>query len=164
MFNNSSCYLSLSTKELSALPDKELINAALLRTENRVSRFGSLRDGINTLSDSQKIFYVLVCFQTEVDNGGLCQFFVNSTRALAPFISDYLDIIGADRHKTLFDEFTGKYGIDLRDLSSFAAEDKTEYKKQTGRCPFDEFDKAFYSLEPLYISLTGFVRKHISEF
>ena len=33
--------------------------------------------------------------ETEVNNGGLCQFFVNSSRIVAPFVSEYMAIVGA---------------------------------------------------------------------
>ena len=55
-------------------------------------------DDIDRLTDDEKVFFVLYLFNMEVQNGGLCQFFVNSTSIYAPLISDYLDKVGARDH------------------------------------------------------------------
>ena len=56
-------------------------------------------DDISQLDDNEKVFFVLYIFNLEIQNGGLCQFFVNSSRAYATLISEYLEIIGALEHK-----------------------------------------------------------------
>ena len=94
----------------------------------------------------------------------LCQFFVNSSRAVAPFISDYLGLIGAKEHKALFDGFLAKTGIDLTDLSSFAIRRIRDFEKQAKRYPFDEYDDKFYTLPSLQEPLTAYIREHLNEF
>ena len=47
-------------------------------------------DNISQLSDEEKVFYVVYYFNAEWQNGGLCQFFVNSSRVYAPIIGEYL--------------------------------------------------------------------------
>jgi prepilin signal peptidase PulO-like enzyme (type II secretory pathway) len=47
------------------------------------------------LTKEQILAYSLYMFEMEVNNGGLCQFFVNSSRECAPFISEALEAIGA---------------------------------------------------------------------
>ena len=69
-------------------------------------------DDISQLDDNEKVFFVLYIFNLEIQNGGLCQFFVNSSRAYATLISQYLEIIGALEHKMLYDDFV-KENIDL---------------------------------------------------
>ncbi len=44
----------------------------------------------------------------EVNNGGLCQFFVNSSREFAPDLSAALDAIGALEHKKYMMILSGK--------------------------------------------------------
>lgn len=100
----------------------------------------------------------------EVNNGGLCQFFVNSSRMLAPLVSEYMGIIGATEHKALFDSFVEKYQIDLSDLSSFRCETVEAFQAQYKRYPFDEYDHVFYELEPLQTYLIAFVKEHIEKF
>ena len=48
-----------------------------------------------TLLEEQILVYSLNSFMREVNNGGLCQFFVNSSSECAPFISKALEAIGA---------------------------------------------------------------------
>ena len=157
-------YLTLSTDALSALADDELFSAAVSRAEAIVDSYDSVSEGFNALNEHQKVLYAVNYLEMEVNNGGLCQFFVNSSRTVAPFISDYLCIIGAEDHKTLFDTFVTKNQIDLTDLSSFEIRRTRDFEKQASRYPFDEFDDAFYGLDTLETPLIAYIKKNISAF
>ena len=76
----------------------------------------------------------------------------------------YMGIIGAVEHKKLYDDFISKYGIDLNDLSSFDIEEAAEFEEQNQRYPFDEYDDAFYDMEPLETYLKKFIRENIKDF
>lgn len=142
-------FKSLSSEELSSLPENKLLSAVYARTEHIMNEFDDILDGYNSLNQFQKIYYAINYYDMEVQNGGLCQFFANSSRAVAPFISGCLETIGAFEHKKLYDDFVEQNRIDLTDLSSFDVEDMSEYQKQTERYPFDVFDNAFYDLHHL---------------
>lgn len=161
---NEKRYLAMTTDELSFLSDDELFEAVTLRTEGKVDSFDELEDGVNSLNHSQKIFYSVNWLEIEVNNGGLCQFFVNSSRMVAPFVSEYMGIIGATAHKALFDDFILKTGIDLNDLSSFDCDDAEEFEGQYQRYPFDEYDDAFYDMEPPEAFLKKFIRERLDDF
>lgn len=157
-------YLQMTCDELSELSDDELFEAAVVRTEHKVDRFEEWEEGVNSLNPSQKILYSVNWLEVEVNNGGLCQFFVNSSRMVAPFVSEYMSVIGANEHKRLFDDFIAKNGIDLTDLSSFDIDEAEEFEAQNQRYPFEEYDEAFYETEPLEAYLKSFVRKNLKEF
>ena len=159
-----SAYLNMSHDDMSKLSDDELFQAVLSRTEHKVNSFAEWEKGINSLNNSQKIFFSLNWLEMEVNNGGLCQFFVNSSRIVAPYISEYMNIIGANDHQRLFDNFVYDNKIDLTNLSSFDVDDIDEYEKQTQRFNFDEYDDAFYSLKPLEAYLKKFIREHLEDF
>ncbi len=161
---NEARYAAMSAEELALLSDDDLFEAITLRTESKVDSFEEWSDGVNSLNSSQKIFYSLNWLEIEVNNGGLCQFFVNSSRMVAPFVSEYMGIIGAVDHKKLFDGFISKNGIDLKDLSSFDVDDAEEFEGQYERYPFDEYDDAFYELEPIETFLKKFIREHLEDF
>lgn len=161
---NEKRYLAMTTDELSALSDEELFDAVTARTENKVDSFDEFEEGVNSLNHSQKIFYSVNWLEIEVNNGGLCQFFVNSSRMVAPFISEYMGIIGAAEHKKLFDSFISKNTIDLNNLSSFDCDEADEFEEQYQRYPFDEYDDAFYDLEPLEAYLKKFIRGNLTDF
>ena len=63
-----------------------------------------------------------------------------------------------------FDSFVSDNGIDVSDLSSFMIDDSAEFEAQTKRYPFDDFDNAFYKLEPIQDRLIPYIKDHISEF
>lgn len=159
-----SAYIAMEPDELSQLSDDELYAAAEARTVHKVEDQGELTDGIRTLSQEEKNFYVCQYYQMEVDNGGLCLFFVNSSREVAPLLSGCLKAVGAAEHQTLFDEFVKENKIDLTDLDSFMIDSEEEYEKQADRYPFDEFDEKFSELPPLQTILSAYVRENVLQF
>ena len=161
---NEKRYLTMSTDELSALSDDELFEAVTARTESTVDSFDEWEDGVNALNTSQKIFYSVNWLEMEVNNGGLCQFFVNSSRMAAPLVSEYMGILGAAEHKKLYDDFVNKNGIDLTELSFFDVDKAEEFEEKTERYPFDEYDDAFYDMKPLETYLKKFIRENINDF
>ena len=98
---------------------------------------------------------------SEVNNGGLCQFFVNSSRAFAPFVSESLFAVGADKTKELFDNFISENNIDLKDLNSFIITDLSEFAEQNQRYPFDDFDNKYYEIGEINHLLIKYARENI---
>lgn len=115
------------------------------------------------VNNIQKTVYSLIQFETEVNNGGLCQFFVNSSRECAPYISESLTLIGAEKIKNLFDDFIYKNNIDVTDLTSFILKDIDAYKAQTERFDFDSFDDKFYEEENLHAQIIAYARKNLKD-
>lgn len=161
---NDERHLKMSLEELEALPDNKLFWSVMVRTECKVGQYTDWEEGVNALNPYQKVFYSINWLDTEVNNGGLCQFFVNSSRMVAPFVSEYMAVIGAHEHKALYDEFITKYEINLEDLSSFDSENSEEFEKQYEKYPFDEYDEAFYEMEPLETYLTKYARENLIHF
>ncbi|MBO4423042.1 MAG: DUF4375 domain-containing protein [Clostridia bacterium] len=161
---NQKRFLEMSSDELKSLSGHELFSAVLCRTESKVDKYENIIDGVKALNGTERVFYVTSYYEMEVNNGGLCQFFVNSSREIAPELSECLGIIGASEHKNLFDSFVSDNGIDVSDLSSFMIDDSAEFEAQTKRYPFDDFDNAFYKLEPIQDRLIPYIKDHISEF
>ena len=161
---NEARYLAMTLEDLSALSDDELFEAVVIRTESKVSRFEDWTDGVNSLNSSQKIFYSLNWLEMEVNNGGLCQFFVNSSRMVAPCVSEFMGIVGANEHKKLYDDFIAQNDIDLSDLSFFDIEKVEEFEEKTQKYPFDEYDNMFCEIEPLESYLKRFIKAHLEEF
>ena len=157
-------YMQKSSAELSKLSDDELCNAVWVRTENIVLSKEDLMEGFNSLNEKQRIFYAVYYLEMEVQNGGLCQFFINASRMVAPIVSGCIGMIGATAHRELYDTFIKKHQIDLHDLSSFDCETVEAFQSQYARYPFEECDDKFYELEPLQSYLIPFVKKYMEEF
>jgi len=124
----------------------------------------SAEAGFASLTDNQKVFFALNYLDMEVANGGLCQFFANDGGLFSPYISGYLNTVGAVEHQKLFDGFTEEHGIDVRDLSEFTFTSIESFVDLYDLYPFDEFDDAYYELEPLYIFLADFIRANPEDF
>ena len=157
-------YLKMPLEELKALPDDALFDALTARTEAKLIKAGGFVDGVDSLSNAEKVFYIASYYEMEVNNGGLCQFFVNSSRMIAPMLLDCLRAIGADEHAKLLETFVADNGIDLNELSSFAVDSYEEYERRCESYPFDDFDDKFYELDAITDLLTSYAREHISEF
>jgi len=120
-------------------------------------------EGFAALSDCEKVVFAVDYFDMEVQNGGLCQFFVNSGDVVAPYLRIALEAVGAERHQVLFDNFVREYDIDINDLSSFHITSIDEYQEQYERYPFNEFDEAYIVLEPLSDYLWNYIDANIDQ-
>ena len=156
--------IQLSHSELLQLSDDELFNAIMARTESLISSKADLIEGFRALNEEQQIFYALNYLEMEVNNGGLCQFFVNSSRGFASLVSGYMETVGATEHKKLYDSFIQKHQINTSDLSSFDCDNIEAFQDQYARYPFEEYDDAFYELEPLQTYLVSYIKKYIEKF
>ena len=154
----------LAHEALSALADSDLYEAAWNRTNEKVESAASDQAGVAALPQPARVFYVIYVYNLEVFDGGLCQYFVNSSRELAPLLSDCLGEVNALDHKTLFDGFVRENGIDVNDLSSFKSNSVEAYLSQTKRYPFETFDAAFGELPALATYLIPYVRANLSAF
>lgn len=157
-------YLKMSLEELCSLSDEDLYAAIVIKIEHKIEKYDDLVEGMRHLSNAERTFYVCQYYEMEVNNGGLCQFFVNSSRQVAPFLSNCLKTIGAIEHKELFDSFISNNNIDVKHLDSFIIYKVKDFEKQMARYPFDMFDDAFYNLEPLDQKLISYIRKNLNDF
>lgn len=158
-------YLKTSAEELCSLNDSDLCYAVSLRTWEKVSEAESIDQEMSLLNEKEQVFYALDLLLMEVGNGGLCQFFGNSSSYIASLISDYLGLIGAEYHKELYDSFVKNNDIDLNNLQKFSYESEAQYDGLYEQYPFDEFDEAFYgNVELLEEKLAKFIRDNISFF
>lgn len=86
-------------------------------------------------------------YYNELMNGGICQFFANSSRIFAPILSVSLEEINAKEHKSHFDNFIKQNKIDINNLNSFESEEVDEFIDQYDRYPFEDFDGKFYNID-----------------
>lgn len=142
------------------IPDDQLYEKVYLETLDLVFSYPNERTALNQISAEQRVFYIVSIYDMEVLNGGLCQFFSNSSQTLAPELEECLEIVGAADHKALFADFVQKNQIDLEDLSSFRAYSVNEFIQQTQRFDYDSFDADFVELPPLWEYLLTYVRAH----
>ena len=86
-------------------------------------------------------------YYDEMMNGGLYQFFANSSRIFAPILSASLEQLNAKKHKTHFNEFIKKHKIDVDDLDLFISDDVDDFMEKYEQYPFEEFDMKFYHID-----------------
>lgn len=153
---------TITLETAAELTDEELLDCV-------TSRLGKVEtaEELSALSDPNRVVYTLYWYDLEVQNGGLCQYFVNSSRITAPYLPEALTAVGAEGERQAFDDFVRENGIDTSDLSSFAIQDTEEFAHQNERYPFVAFDEGYYARyerEPLNAKLTTYIRQHLAAF
>ena len=156
--NKANKIRKMGKEKLLALGDEEFYEAICCLCDDAVYDIKAA-----DLTKEQIFAYSLYMFEMEVNNGGLCQFFVNSSSECAPFIGEALEAIGATELKSSFERFTKDNGIDVTDLSSFKIADIEEYEVQTERFDFDEFDNGFYDNENLHRQIIDYFRANVEQ-
>ncbi len=149
--------LTLTNDEISFEVYRNLLDLA--------DTFPSEADALSEMSPQQRTVYILNIYDMEMQNGGLCQFFVNSSRRLAPDLDACMETVGAEEHRQLLAEFVSKNNIDLQDLDSFNIFSIQDYTKQTERYDFDSYDNAYYmELPPLSDYIANYIKANITHF
>ena len=151
-------YRAMGKENLLALSDEDFYDAVECMCDDAVFDIHE-----PSLTKEQVIMYSLCRFEAEVNNGGLCQFFVNSSGECAPFISEALGVIGANEIKGLFDQYIKDKEIDVNDLSVFKIQDLSEFKELNDRFDFDSFDDRFYEESNFHQQIIDYARKHIEQ-
>jgi hypothetical protein len=115
------------------------------------------REGMQSLTDEERIVLAVEALEREVNNGGYDQFFVNSSRDFASIIVGALQRIGCK--KTGMITMRAIKALGISDLSSdkidaAMAEDNEQRSAKLTRC-----DESYYkSTEPIAERLFGFIK------
>jgi hypothetical protein len=159
-------YCQMTIEDLAKLSNEELSEVLTARILNEEGdRY--VDECLKEFQGAKRIFYIVNYFDMEVQNGGLCQFFVNSSRLVAPYVLECLTKINAVSYKELFEKFVINNNISLDALDSFIIDDVNQFEIQMSRYPFDKFDNSYYELyenEPLEELLVKYAREHIGDF
>ena len=150
--------------ELLKLTDDQLYEKVYLQMIDLVESYPEEETALSQISQECRIVYILSIYDMEIQNGGLCQFFVNSSRSLAPFVDECLAAVEAQEHKNLLSAFVTDNNIDLTHLESFEIQNTNDYMAQTKRFDFDSFDKAYIELTPLQNNIVSYIKANISKF
>lgn len=150
--------------ELLKLTDARLYEKVYLQTLDLVESYPDEKTALSQISPECRTFYILSIFDMEIQNGGLCQFFVNPSRLLAPYVAECLEAVNAREHKKLLSAFVADNNIDLEHLESFEIKDINDYAEQTKRYDFESFDDAYIELTPLQNYMVSYIKANISEF
>lgn len=168
LFTLSSCSFminkNLHGEELAELSNDELYEAVYFQNLDIVTSYETEVLALSQMSPVRRTVFVLSMYEYEIGNGGLCQFFVNSSRELAPYVSECLEEVGAIEHKDLFDNFILDNSIDVNALDYFEIDDLDEYAEKAELYDFDSFDDAYMELPFLTDTIVEYIRENINEF
>ena len=155
---------TLHGHKLLELTDEQLFETVYLQNVDLVYSYPDEDTAFQQIKSEYRIVFTVSVFDMEIQNGGLCQFFVNSPETLASHVNEYLKIVGAEEHQKLFADFVRENHIDLNNLQSFRISDIEEFSQQSERYDFEVFDKAYSELPPLTYYITKYIKANISTF
>jgi hypothetical protein len=144
-----------------SVPTKNHILISL--SESDKTRFG--KQDFAQQSTPQKVFSSIWAVESEVNNGGFSQYFLNDSCETAPFVSEALEIIGAPKtadicRRAIAAAFPSGLPENTEDISSAAADFSDEVTDAL--LPLDnEFFEYPHNLTNL---LFAYVSKHPEEF
>ena len=155
---------TLHGHNLFEMSDEQLFETVYLQNVDLVYLYPDEDTAFQQIKSECRIVFTVSVFDMEIQNGGLCQFFVNSSETLALHVNEYLEIVGAEEHLKLFANFVRDNHIDLNNLDSFRISDIEEFSQQSERYDFEAFDKAYSELPPLTDYITEYIKANISAF
>lgn len=146
-----------STDELIALEGS-------FRIDSIVLAFEAALDGKDKLSTAERVVLSVEAIEREVNNGGFNQFFVNSSRAFAPYIVESFNLIGCPKTAQLCQEAIDLLGVedlfdsDALDAAACDADDDLMER-------FNALDETYYAgaEEPIAIKLFEFIKQNRKE-
>ena len=161
-FAEANRILKMPGNELLELEDADLRELIDKRIDSETRR--RKNDWIlQHLNKAKRTFFIISSYDMEVNNGGLLQYFDNSSRETAPFLLGALKELGAVGHIELLKRFIRDNKIELNDLKFLEKYTDDESNWDV----LDEFDDAFYELyetESLEELLVKYVREQIDDF
>lgn len=146
------------------ISDYDLFEETYLETVDMVYSYPNEKIGLTNLTPERRIFYIASLYDMEIQNGGLCQFFVNHSDSVAPYVEEALSAIGAESHRQHFADFIADNKIDIHNLNSFRIGDISEYTALTKRYDFDTFDNQYYNMTPLCEYMAKYIRQNADAF
>lgn len=154
-------YEKMTLEDARKLDEYELVECVFCRLDAEDA------EELAALPEPQRVMYTVLWYQAEVNNGGLCQYFVNSSSMTAPYLEDALSTIGADAHLELFHRFVTENGIDVNDLDSFHIDSEDQFEEQLARYPYETFEEGYYDLERygcLDELCSAYIQAHMEDF
>jgi len=124
--------------------DRKEMNRRLIRlAESQNIRFW--RVDYNKLSFAERVFGLIWELESEVNNGGFHQYFLNSTGALAPYSVDALKAVGAVQTAGLVQQALAQVGNGIRWPDDTARKAVINSLSSNVREKLNELDQSFYA-------------------
>jgi hypothetical protein len=156
----------LTRRKIENTSDNEL----LLMIFNKLSKEHSgipEEIAIKSWNRSKQAIYIIWLLESEVNNGGFWQFFVNSSGKFYYLIPGSLELVGASRFAELTTNVNSIYDAHASNISKKFDTTFESHKSVLSKNLFDDFDSEFYSLyalEDLHQIQVKFIRENINDF
>jgi len=149
-------YSGESAERLLSLEGSYRTDSLVLAFEQAIGQKAE-RDGMQSLTDEERIVLAVEALEREVNNGGYDQFFVNSSREFALIIVGALERIGCKKTANITQKAIKALGIS--DLRSDAIEAIICTRDEGRRTKLNHCDDAYYkNAEPIAERLFAFIK------
>ena len=134
-------YLKMDAEALRALPEDELAIALADILDERHGVWETGGAALSTLHTEAKVAYTLIAFEREFMNGGIAQYFTNSSRMTAPYLIQALRAVHADKTADLLEGHMASHRIDVNDPPMFDYEHQQVLEEQMNRYRIETLDE-----------------------
>jgi Domain of unknown function (DUF4375) len=149
-------YSGQSAEQLLSLEGKYRTDSLVLAFEQAISQKAQ-REGMQSLTDEERIVLAVEALEREVNNGGYDQFFVNSSREFVPTVVGALQRIGCKKTATITQKAIKALGIS--DLTSEAIDAAISGDDEQRLAKLNRCDDSYYkSAEPIAERLFAFIK------
>lgn len=122
-------------------------------------------EGIGALTEPERVFFVVMALEGEVNNGGFSQYFYNSSGNFAGKAVKALNEIGAHRTAEICAKALSVFGGDVPTDWNERQERLDELDEEMLEETFEECDDAFYDYEDDLEALNyAYIMKHREQF
>jgi hypothetical protein len=151
-------YSGQSVEQLLSLAGTYRTDSLVLVFEEAISQ-NAQRDGMQSLTDEERIVLAVGALEREVNNGGYHQFFVNSSREFATTVVAALQRIGCKKIATITQRAIKALGIS--NLAPEAIEAAISHDDEPRLAKLNRCDDSYYkSAEPVAERLFAFIKAH----
>lgn len=148
-------YSDQSVEQLLSLEGEYRTDSLVLAFEEAINRKAQ-RDGMQSLSEEERVVLAVEALEREVNNGGYDQFFVNSSREFVPTVVSALQRIGCKKTASITQKAIKALGTaDLKSeaIDAVMARDDEQRLAKLNRCD----DSYYKSAEPIAERLFAFI-------
>jgi hypothetical protein len=149
-------YSGQSVDHLLSLQGEYRTDSLALAFEQAISQKAD-REGVQSLTDEERIVLAVEALEREVNNGGYDQFFTNSSREFAPILVDSLRRIGCK--KTAIISARALKALGAADLTPESIDTAMATDDEDRRAKFSSCDDAYQkTAEPIAERLLAFIK------
>lgn len=167
-FKNRPIYKKLTEQMIDNTSDDELLQVVFDNLSQKQSAdYKNELETVISWNKSRQAIYIIWILESEVNNGGYNQFYINSSGKFYKYLPDALKLVGANKFSELTRRANDTFEKENPKITQHQDGTIEGFSKSYEDNPLNKLDDEFYELyktEKLNQIQVNFIRKHKAEF